>query len=146
MRAKFVNINEEFIGMFRTHWHYGHNEPVEVYKNPQSLKRLQPWIRGCSDKDGNLYVADSQDILHHDLATFLVSKGIKDDFVDWQRHGKNNTFYLAEGYDLNGRGLQEELTDEQVERINTYTPKVAETHPMYKFIQDTTILNAINQI
>lgn len=115
-------------------------EEVDVYKNPDTLDTLQSWIRACSDRYGNLFVADNQDILHDELAYFLTKQGMKDDFVDWQRLEDTNEFYLAEGYDLGMHGLEYELDDNQKETINNYAPKVKNNNPQYIFIYNKTIL------
>jgi len=117
-------------------------DKVDVYKNPKLLNNLQSWVRGCSDREGNLYIADDQDILHDELAYFLVRKGMKDDFVDWQRFEDTSTFYLAEGYDLSMEGLENALEDDQKETINTYAPRVEKANPQFNFIYNKTILEA----
>jgi len=116
---------------------------VQVYKNPATLKHFNGWVRGCSDKHGDIYIADNEDILHYNLVLYLINKfGMHDDFIDWQQYYDTNEFYLAEGYDLSNNGLDEELTDEEKEKINDYAPRVIAKHPNFKFITDKTILNA----
>lgn len=116
---------------------------VQVYKNPSTLKHFNGWVRGCSDKYGDIYIADNEDILHYNLVLYLISKfGMRDDFIDWQQYYDTNQFYLAEGYDLSNKGLEGELTDEQKETINNYAPRVIAKHPNFKFITDKTILLA----
>jgi hypothetical protein len=140
MRAKGVNaINEEMIGTFKGTFDLNR---VEVYKNPQTLRRLKYWVRACSDEHGNLYVADSYDILHFELAKFLALRGIFD-LIDWQRYKNTNTWYLAEGYDLSDKGLENELDDESADLINRLAPAVKERHKQFKFIYDKTILRAM---
>lgn len=140
MRAKTINvINEEMIGTFMGQ--FDHNR-IEVYKNPQTLRRLKYWVRACSDEHGNLYVADSYDVLHFELGKFLALRGIFD-LIDWQRYKNTNTWYLAEGYDLNNNGLENELDEESAELINKLAPIVEERHKQFNFIYDETILRAM---
>ena len=139
MRAKFIEVNESFVGRFMSDYD---KEFVEVYKNPQTLKNLQPWIRACSDKFGNLYVADSQNILHSDLGKFLIKKGIHDNMIDWQRYKDTNKFYVAEGYDLSMLGLENALEPEELNMIRRFSKAVKEEHTRFAFISDKTILDS----
>ena len=139
MRAKLVNLNESVVGWFISKYD---KEKVDVYKNPQTLKNFQSWIRGCSDKFGNLYVADSQNILHNDLGQFLIRKGIHDNMLDWQRYRDTDKFYLAEGYDLDMLGLQNALEPEELKMIQTFSAKAKEMHPRFAFISDKTIIDS----
>lgn len=138
MKAKTVkeSINENLMGTFIGPYE---NERIDVYKNPRTLVRLQKWVRGCSDMEGNLYVADSQNVMHNDIAEFL-RKHKKINLIDWQRFGNSNTFYLAEGYDLNLNGLADELSDEEKEMIKTSVPMLRKNFPMFTFIENKTII------
>lgn len=132
----FERIDEEMIGTYRGQWDANR---IEVYKNPKTLKRLYSWVRACSDKNGNLYVANSEDTLHHELAKFLINRGILE-LIDWQRLRNTDTFYLAEGYDLSVVGLDNALTPEEKKMISNFSDKVIEKHPKFNFIHDRTIL------
>jgi len=168
MRAKFVNIDEgvddkylfnkygiedkfekiykseqadkaeNCIGKFKD-WD---NYMVKVYLNPSSLKMFGNWNRACSDEKGNLYLADSIEILHDELVAFLSSKDIKGNLINWQQYKDSNVFYLAEGYDLNEVGLDNSLSDEEIVIIKKHTPIVIKNHPQFNFRTDMTILSA----
>lgn len=141
MRAKIIRMQElieSFIGTFDSDF----DGKVEVYDNPQTISKLQPWIRGCSDEDGNLYVADSQNILHYELASYLTIEFGKLHLIDWQRYGGSNTFYLAEGYDLSDVGLTNSLSEKEIAEIEEMAVMVKNRNKQYEFIHDKTILNA----
>ena len=107
MRAKFVN--ESIVGSI---------ENFTVYKNPPSITRMAPMIRGLHDQDGNFYVADFEgegfaDIIHLELIDFVNEQdpnvktsweNVDEDvfvFLDgiaWVREENTNTFKLAESY------------------------------------------------
>jgi hypothetical protein len=176
MRAKFINI-EEGVGDKYLQNHYGikdedtefekkyqnelakkslipigsfvdeMDEIANVYKNPPSLKYLQMWVRACSDDKGNLYVADSQDIMHWNLEDFLKNQGISSKstyqktFMDWQRHKDTDVFYVAEGYDLELVGLNLSLSKEEKQQFKEYSQAVIKRNPQIKFVYNKTIID-----
>ena len=74
-------VNEELLGKYANQWESS-GDPVEIYKNPNSIKRMNPNIRGLIDTDGNVYVADVDRnenfgaTTHHDMISFLRDKGL----------------------------------------------------------------------
>ena len=97
-------LNEELLGQY--------DNKYDVYKNPKSIKRMDPDMRGISDPKGNLYVVDDggRVLIHRHIFDWLKqNKQIRsslsvydagEDFevMNWQRVGSSNTFKLAESY------------------------------------------------
>lgn len=104
-------INEELLGKQEAFWAQGIF--AEIYKNPKSIKRMSSNLRGISDSEGNLYVADNDaHIIHKDIIWFLIDKGILpktmhsspydsrhyEHYVAWQRLNTTNKFAIGESY------------------------------------------------
>jgi hypothetical protein len=104
-----VLINEEKLGMF-----YNKNgNNIEIYRNPNSIKRFQPNCRAICLPNGDLIVADDQyNVIHGNLSEWIRNHNIfntpkkfdvyKDDnmdtFILLMRYCITNTFYLSESY------------------------------------------------
>ena len=81
-----------------------------IIKNPRTLKNIEANVRGIIDKEGNIYVEQSQEILHNAIISGLERLNIIKD-VDWwwkllptefvtiQRYGDENLFLLGESND-----------------------------------------------
>jgi len=95
-------LSEEFLGTFEG------REGMEVFKNPNSIKRLRPDIRGIVTENGDLYIIDnSGDVIHNQLSQWLNFKGypLPNDvysgfmhgaIVTVQRYENTDKFYLGE--------------------------------------------------
>jgi hypothetical protein len=140
-------LNEELLGEYKGY---------EIYKNPKSIKRMQPNLRAVSFSNGDLFVVDdnSWHMTHLDLrdglnklgyknppirATSDIFDSIKKGLIDWQRKEKNNTFYLSESIDFNDGAYEHEIYDEKeyMPYIKKYVNKVKQKNPQYKFILET---------
>jgi len=126
---------------------------IEVYKNPKSIKRMAPALRGLSDPQGNLYVMDDQYFaIHMDLERWLKNKGhtkdksadwdtrnwpkafgdmIKKGYIYWQRKGDSNTFYLSESTYPDVDWFKEM---QLMKYLKKSVKKVQQKNPQYKFI------------
>ena len=107
-----VNLNESLVGVWTPNLSDGSNQPVEVYKNPQTIKNMGLWCRAITDLKGNLYVADHMGMIHSHIYKFLIYKGeLKGGYYDtyeeqwgfknslaWQRLAGTNKLYLSESY------------------------------------------------
>ena len=85
------------------------NYKYSVYKNPKSLKKISPYCRGIIDEDGNLFISDTNNITHYDLARYLNRKGYSfptdknlykhfNKIIPVQRYNDTNDFYIGEGF------------------------------------------------
>ncbi len=45
--------------------------PVDMYKNPPSIRRFDKFTRAISTPNGDLYVADSLNLIHDDIVDYL---------------------------------------------------------------------------
>jgi hypothetical protein len=131
-------INEE---------HVFHNKSLDIYKNPQSIKRMSPWKRAISDKDGNLFVMDDPYfvMVHDGLVKILNSKGevesssnyesILGNFIAWTQPGNKSEFYLSESYSTN-RGLHQwHALSNYKDHIKEFTKYVEKKNPQFKYVQ-----------
>ncbi len=92
---------------------------ADIYKNPKSIRKMMPWMRGVVDKKGDLYVVDydtdkydPHSIIHIEFIDWLkvntnvnvgnVSRGNPLDLINWiitvVRYYDTNNFILAESY------------------------------------------------
>ena len=128
-------LNEKLEGEYTGRWY--DKEPIEIYSNPKSIKRMDRGIRGIVDNDGNLYVANIGEsgqkedkvyaaTTHSEIMEFLKNKGIikYDKHVDdngvvlnvgVHRHENTNDFYLGESNSFSI--LNNPKIYEQVEKI-----------------------------
>jgi len=101
-------LNEEFLKSIIAPGLYD----IGMYKNPKTITRMEPYIRGISDPKGNLFVVDdSHNLIHRDMYNLLIDdnliKNYGKDFylimhggllIAWQRVKSTNTFKLSESY------------------------------------------------
>lgn len=109
--SQSVVINEERLKDFNLD-RPDYESLIEVYKNPPSIKRMEPNLRAISDKDGNLFVVDASGYLTHTvfLKWLTLNNYIKiksytylnslSEIVSWQRKENTNDFYLSESYNM----------------------------------------------
>jgi len=133
-------LNEELIGKYK--------DTYEVFKNPKSIKRMEPGIRGISFPNGDLFVIDDAWYVTHSMFhKWLVEQGykikygqtlkdlaenIKIGYIDWQREGKSNNFYLSES-----TMFEDSLylfKDELMPPLKKYSKKVKAKNSKYNFI------------
>lgn len=103
---KFYNfINEKFIGHILDPINYKYK--YDIYMNPKNLKNISPNCRGFIDKNGNLFVVDSENIVHYNLYNHLNKMGYLEftknfyattEMVPVQRYENTNDIYIGEGY------------------------------------------------
>ena len=151
IREEIQNVlSEDHLGYIKGNVFSG----VGVYKNPKSIKRMESYIRGISDSDGNFYVVDSGEesrtmFIHTDIAKWLRSKGHisypgsvydpenMEKFVMWQRDRNTNNFFLSESYeerDFEDREFKE-IVEELIDAVST-------KNPQYNFYLDKIPMNA----
>jgi|AntAceMinimDraft_16_1070373.scaffolds.fasta_scaffold36280_4 hypothetical protein len=150
MRAKFIHINEDLLGVISNPWYSNGNRSIrkfEVFKNPRSIKRMGESLRAISDKEGNLYVVDDNGewLIHGRIRDWLEDKkfikpctmNIAEDGVRWQRLDDTDDFYLAESYSemdvMNYKLIFKKLTE-----------KVKQKNPQYNFILQSIVDYYIN--
>ena len=120
----------------------------EVYKNPKSIKRMKPFLRGISFPSGDLFVVDDAfNTIHNDLEIWLNSNGykvnvnkknvdlvnnIKLGYIPWQRKGNSNEFYLSESIDF--FHVKYFNKDELMPYLEKYTKKVKQKNSKYNFV------------
>jgi hypothetical protein len=69
----------------------------KLLKNPKSIKLTSPSSRGVIDQDGNLYIENKSEKIHHDLLRILFEKDIlKGKFTKaWNRQLPTETGFLT---------------------------------------------------
>lgn len=140
IKLKNLIINEELIGELGEY---------EIYKNPKSIKRMKPFLRGYSFPNGDLYVVDDgYNIIHSKLAGWLKRNGygnlngnstitalvdnIKNGYITWQREANKNVFKLGESIEFDNTKYFDKK--ELMPYIKKYTNKVRKKNSQYKFI------------
>ena len=116
-------LYEEYMGSFED---FGGDYQVKMYMNPPTARRLGPWARALSDKEGNWYIAESPDdnringVTHSLMLGFIQSEGYAKDMkwiidmkavgyetgmggyyengIGWQQVNNTNKFYISESY------------------------------------------------
>lgn len=110
-----IILNEVLLGQITAAW--GKKLSTNIYKNPPTIRRLDPWVRAISDKYGNLYIVEEPVAIHVDILSFLADEGEidktfnyanyeiyfddtdnKDGIVAWQRHGNTMDLFFGESY------------------------------------------------
>lgn len=128
-------LKEDLIGFI--------SNDYEVYKNPKSIKRMNPFLRGISFPNGDLFVVDdAYHIIHSTLAIWLrdngfqnpigkqnIIKSIQSGYIIWQREVNKDIFKLGESLNL-GNNILVEL----MPYLEKYSKKVKQKHPQYVFI------------
>jgi hypothetical protein len=130
-------LKEEFIGMY---------DSYEVFKNPKSIKRMKPELRGISFPTGDLFVIDdAMNSIHVHFGRWLNQHGykinidmtiknlfgnIKKGYIDWQRKDSADYFYLSESTTFK----DDEEENEYMPYLIKYSKKVKSKNPKYNFI------------
>jgi len=135
-------LNEELLGEYLGY---------EIFKNPKSIKRMDADLRGISFPNGDLFVIDDgRNVVHSQLSDWLkrnkysipidmsllpeLAKGIKKGYIEWQRKGTSNNFYLSESVVVLYSKFDEKTV---VSYIKKYIPKIKAKNPNYKFIPES---------
>lgn len=98
------SLNEEYIGKLRSQYRSTRSNYYDVYKNPLSISKMEPNLRGIVDDSGNLYVVDdSMNVIHIELIEYLNKLGLippyrKGVSISVQRYQYTNEFFLSESY------------------------------------------------
>ena len=94
--------NGELVGqVYSTEDYYDdyQQQPINVYKNPVSLKNFQPNVRAVGDRDGNLYVSQIDgNFYHENIIDIVPSITSYSDGVQLYRAGDTNMFGVAGTY------------------------------------------------
>ena len=118
---------------------------LELYMNPASVKRLGPWARAISDKEGNLfvaspveniaktrhYVATTHNVLIEELGKLGYCKDVKwinpgglggygyyENGMVWHQYMNTKYFYLSESYDISWIEDHKEEVESYIKNIN----------------------------
>jgi len=96
-------------------------DEFDVYKNPKSIRRMEPGLRGMSMPNGDLYVVDDAwKTLHLHLSQWLdIPLDSRKGYIAWERYQDTDTFML---------GLS------NVDVPEKYVKKVERKNPKYKFV------------
>ncbi len=134
-------ISEEYIGDLKNN---------EVFKDPKSIKRMAPELRGYSHPNGDFYVIDdAYQVTHSMFAKWLnqnldgfntpdngsntgLVKAIKKGYITWQRDGSTNTFKLAES--INWGDPEYYKKNDLIPFLSQYAKIVRRKNPQYKFV------------
>lgn len=94
--------NGELIGQVYSTEDYGdgyEKAPINVYKNPQSLKNFDANARAVADKQGNIYVAQRDGNFYHtNIISLVPSIWNYEDSIQLYRAEKTNMFGVASTY------------------------------------------------
>jgi len=138
-------LKEDFVGT--THQGY------EVYKNPKSIKRMAKELRAISFPNGDLFVIDDNwNVIHSAFAEWLnkngykvpnmnlktrIVDGMKNGYINWQRKGSTDEFWLSESTDFSDTMYFDE--HELMPYLKKYAKKVKSKNPKYKFVLETIV-------
>jgi hypothetical protein len=81
-------IRGDVIGYVSTAWgipFQRNQQPIPIVKNPKDLMDYDPMARGILVANGDLYLAQSEDALHYDIASLLAKQGI----IPWNSVSKD---------------------------------------------------------
>jgi len=141
----FMKQYIETFGQFINEEHVFHEKHLDIYKNPQSIKRMSPWKRAISDEDGNLFVMDDPYFMfiHEDMVKILNKESeiesssnyesIFSNFVVWTQPGNKHEFYLSESY--SNRDSQWHALSNYKDHIKEFTKYVEKKNPQFKYVQ-----------
>ena len=122
--------NGTFVGqVYSTEDYYDdyQQQPINVYKNPVSLKNFQPNVRAIGDKDGNLYVAQIDgNFYHENIIDIVPTISSYTEGVQLYRAGDTNMFGVAGTYLRNIFKTDDVTTAMSQEHIEDH-PKIRET-------------------
>lgn len=143
MKAKFISdfLNEELVGRYKYTLRADH-DPIEVYKNPKSIKRMSNELKGISTEAGDLYVFDGTEVTHEEMASWMVKHGYlppsggwvgskRGTFakcVAWTRQKGQNIFVLSESY-----FFIRDIPEEEFEYMEKLRDRVKNKNPQYEF-------------
>jgi len=117
----------------------------EVFKNPKTISRMDANLRAISNPDGDLFVIESNDVIHSDLAKAVSAKGYKiptylsseelvelteRGYIYWVRKGNSGDFYLGESYTFGYPFDDPEFKP----AVKKYARKTKSKNPQYNFI------------
>ena len=142
-------INEESLGVI-DYEDVELNNPIEMFKNPKSLRNLKPSIRGIIDAEtGDLYAANTSNYFHNMLIKWLnqnvgthytdnynlIYKS-PDELIPVQRDQNTNVFKLGEMYPTN---LDKEMEGrrEMLAKIKNGLALAKQKNPSIEFIPQT---------
>jgi len=129
-------LKEGLLGDYLWKDRQGESHFIEVYENPKSIKRLEPDVRGISDKEGNLYVLDHTGFIHERILDYVKSKKLMEDagwdydnhyyvnMIAWQRMRGTNDMYLGESYSENKDVIYLDWFKELVDKVRTKNPHI----------------------
>lgn len=121
-------LKESFLGYTE------HGE--EVFKNPKSVKRMLPNIKGVIGYKGDLFLIDAANYIHRGISDIISTK-FKEDLtknvyknfdkeVAVQRVEKTDIFYLSESY--------LESVDDHLETIKRLCTECKKKNPWITFV------------
>lgn len=140
--------------------------PVKVYKNPKSLKGFGIGARGVITKTGDLYLADSAEVIHYDILDLMEEKNIipegtgkgwedmhKIDFLTIQRVALFNVIAIGESYvftKVKGSTPEDiEKTSNQrkaeIAQYEHFLEKAKEVNPQFEFVNEQ-FLNVLRKM
>lgn len=146
-------LSEELVGnTFVPSRNNRDNGIFSIYKNPKSIEAFPHGIKAISDKNGNLYVCDTNIAFHDDIYEYVkkklgsvfdrINRSFYNDVnsgetttLTWERFYNSNVFYLGESvawvYDSN---IGE---DKRAYLARNFTPtleKIRKINPQFKFV------------
>lgn len=103
------------------------HEFVNIYKNPKSLKNFGENVRGISDNNGNLYLAQfDKRFLHSDIGNALkIDLKNTNEFISWLRLRTNDIFITSYTFVESLKGMNDEsfkIVQQRIEKINNIYP------------------------
>ena len=94
----------------------GETTPVNIYKNPKSLKNFGNYVRAVGDTNGNIYIAQiNGDFLHGDIIRAL--KLNPDNVTEFYRDANSNRFGVSSTFIYHLTKSYVDLTPEQIMRL-----------------------------
>ena len=136
MKIVRESLNEELLGTIKSPW----NALGDLYKNPPTIRRMGQWVRAITNKNGDLYIVDSPDIIHNDIINYLTEIGeisklvrywdspLKEDnpegIIAWQRKGNTMELYLSESYGMMGQDMENEIPEEWYDEVSLRNPAI----------------------
>lgn len=131
-----IFLNEEFLGRHKDH------EYLEFFKNPSSIKKMEPNLRAISDKKGNLFVCSDPYLFDHvNISSWLYTKGINlggitqmiNDGILWERNKNTDEFWLSRAYLTYGSAAKfDPVKLEKHTKKNK--SKTSKKNPNFKFV------------
>jgi len=90
--------------------------PVNIYKNPKSLKNFGKYVRAVADKNGNIYVSQTNgDFMHGEMISALrLNRG---DVVEFYRDAETNRFGVSSTFIYHLTKSYMDLSAEQIIKL-----------------------------